>query len=208
MHDPARAPRVSLGARGTGIAVSRNVHRKGSWITRFLRTLPRLHKMRSPGRLWFRPVASGVPRDPGRLFPDSFEASIPATSGGVTRSAALTVTPATAIVSLSMSPTSVRGGSPSTPTIKPSAAAFQGGVMVTLSSSHPSINHNSHRPGCPLTPRLRSPPAISTQALSQCRIWRVRFRQKTRVSPVDRKPCCCRGSQASRRSARSRYAST
>jgi hypothetical protein len=65
--------------------------------------------------------------------------TISATSGSVIRSAALTVTPVTALVSISLSPTSVRGGATSTGTITLSAAAPVGGVTVTLSSSHPSI---------------------------------------------------------------------
>jgi hypothetical protein len=54
-------------------------------------------------------------------------------------SAALTVAPATALVSISLSPTSVRGGTPSTATITLSGAAPPGRVTVTLSSSHPNI---------------------------------------------------------------------
>jgi hypothetical protein len=65
--------------------------------------------------------------------------TISATSGGVTQSAALTVTPVTALVSISLNPTSVRGGSPSTATISLSGAAPSGGVTVTLSSSHQNI---------------------------------------------------------------------
>jgi hypothetical protein len=65
--------------------------------------------------------------------------TISATSGGVTRSATLTVVPATSLVSISLSPTSVRGGSPSTATITLSGAAPSGGVTVALSSSHPNI---------------------------------------------------------------------
>jgi photosystem II stability/assembly factor-like uncharacterized protein len=65
--------------------------------------------------------------------------TITATLGGVTQSAALTVAPAPALVSISLSPSSVRGGMPSTATIALSAAAPPGGLTVTLSSNHPSI---------------------------------------------------------------------
>ena len=65
--------------------------------------------------------------------------TISATLGGVTQSAALTVAPATALVSISLSPTDVRGGTPSTATITLSSAAPSGGLTVKLSSNHPSI---------------------------------------------------------------------
>jgi hypothetical protein len=43
------------------------------------------------------------------------------------------------LASLTLQPTSVKGGSPSTGTIRLSAKAPSGGVIVTLSSSQPSI---------------------------------------------------------------------
>jgi len=65
--------------------------------------------------------------------------TISATLGGVTQSATLTVAPAPALVSISLSPTDVRGGTQSTATITLSSAAPSGGLTVKLSSNHPSI---------------------------------------------------------------------
>ena len=68
--------------------------------------------------------------------------TITATLGGATRTATLTVNPpppAVTLASLTLQPTSVKGGSPSTGTIRLSAKAPSGGVIVTLSSSQPSI---------------------------------------------------------------------
>ena len=64
--------------------------------------------------------------------------TITATLGGATRTATLTVNPPPPVVtlaSLSLQPTSVKGGSPSTGTVRLSAAAPTGGLIVTLSSS-------------------------------------------------------------------------
>jgi Beta-propeller repeat len=49
------------------------------------------------------------------------------------------VTPPSALSSLSISPTSVVGGNPSTGTARLSSAAPAGGAVVTLSNSHPAI---------------------------------------------------------------------
>jgi hypothetical protein len=67
--------------------------------------------------------------------------TISGTSGSVTQSAALTVAPApTAVLaSITLSPTSVRGGNSSTATIILSGAAPPGGATLTLSSSDPNI---------------------------------------------------------------------
>ena len=63
-------------------------------------------------------------------------ATISASYGGITRTAALTVNPATVTLSaLSLSPTSVTGGSTSQGTVTLSDAAPSGGVVVALSDS-------------------------------------------------------------------------
>jgi hypothetical protein len=58
---------------------------------------------------------------------------------GTTRTAALTVTPAVTLSSVSLNPTTVTGGNPSTGTVTLSGAAPAGGVAVTLSSSNTSV---------------------------------------------------------------------
>ena len=64
--------------------------------------------------------------------------TVSGTSGGATRSAQLTVTPAPTLTSLSLQPT-VPGGSTSTGTVTLSAAAPAGGAVVTLSSSSTAV---------------------------------------------------------------------
>jgi hypothetical protein len=66
--------------------------------------------------------------------------NISAVYNGVTKSAAFTVNPppAAALSSLTLNPTSVRGGSASTGTITLTAPAPSGGFVVNLSSSNPS----------------------------------------------------------------------
>ena len=72
--------------------------------------------------------------------PSSTAVTISALYDGVTRSASLTVNPPTvALVSLSVSPSSVVGGSGSTGTVTLSGAAPAGGVVVSLSSSNTSV---------------------------------------------------------------------
>jgi hypothetical protein len=64
--------------------------------------------------------------------------TISATYGGVTKTATLTVNPASLTLStLSLNPTSVRGGSTSVGTVTLSSAAPSGGVVVTLSDNSP-----------------------------------------------------------------------
>ncbi len=65
-------------------------------------------------------------------------ATISATYGGVARTATLTVTPPTSVTisALSLNPTSVVGGNPSTGTVTLSAVAPAGGAAVALSSNH------------------------------------------------------------------------
>ena len=58
---------------------------------------------------------------------------------GTTRTAALTVMPAVTLASVSLNPTTVTGGNPSTGTVTLSGAAPAGGVAVTLSSSNTSV---------------------------------------------------------------------
>jgi hypothetical protein len=65
--------------------------------------------------------------------------TISGTSGGVTQSAQLAVTPAAALTSLSLQPTSVLGGGTSTGTMTLSAAAPAGGTVVTVSSSNTAV---------------------------------------------------------------------
>ena len=71
-------------------------------------------------------------------------ATISASLGGTTRSASLTVNPppspppGVTLTSYSVSPTSVTGGSPSTGTVRLSAAAPSGGVLVSLGSNQPN----------------------------------------------------------------------
>jgi outer membrane protein assembly factor BamB len=60
--------------------------------------------------------------------------SISATAGGVTKSAALTVTPPV-ITSVTLNPTSVKGPAPSTGTVKIGSEAPKGGLVVQLSSN-------------------------------------------------------------------------
>jgi len=55
---------------------------------------------------------------------------------GTTRTAALTVTPAVTLSSVSLNPTSVTGGNPSTGTVTLTGAAPAGGVSVSLTSSN------------------------------------------------------------------------
>jgi uncharacterized protein (UPF0548 family) len=61
--------------------------------------------------------------------------TISAASGGVTRTATLTVTPPT-LAALSLSPATVTGGSPSTGTVTLNGPAPSGGAVVSLSSSN------------------------------------------------------------------------
>ncbi len=66
--------------------------------------------------------------------------NISGSSGGVTRSASLTVqAPAPTLTSVSLNPTSVLGGSASQGTVTLSAAAPSGGATVTLASSNTSV---------------------------------------------------------------------
>src|SRR5205085_7228394 len=71
-------------------------------------------------------------------------ATISGTYSGVTKTASLTVNPppappAAALSSLTLNPTSVVGGSPSTGTVTLTAAAPAGGVTVSLSSSKTTV---------------------------------------------------------------------
>jgi hypothetical protein len=65
--------------------------------------------------------------------------TISATFGGATKSAVLTVTPAPLLSSVSLNPTSVRGGSSSTGTVNLGRSAPTGGAVITLSSSNPAV---------------------------------------------------------------------
>src|SRR5207237_9640603 len=69
--------------------------------------------------------------------------TISVTGGGVTRSATLTVNPAgtpppsSTLSALTVNPTSVTGGNPSTGTVTLSSVAPAGGTVVSLSSNQP-----------------------------------------------------------------------
>ena len=74
------------------------------------------------------------------VVPASATVTISGAYGGVTRSAVLTVLPAsTTLASVSLNPASVTGGSPSSGTVILSATASAGGAVVTLSSSNPAV---------------------------------------------------------------------
>ena len=63
-------------------------------------------------------------------------ATITATYGAVSKTALLAVTPAVALSAVSLNPTTVTGGSPSTGTVTLSGPAPAGGILVTVSSDH------------------------------------------------------------------------
>jgi hypothetical protein len=65
--------------------------------------------------------------------------TISATFGGATKSAVLTVTPEPLLSSVSVKPTTVRGGSSATGTVTLSRPAPTGGAVITLSSSNPAV---------------------------------------------------------------------
>jgi hypothetical protein len=67
--------------------------------------------------------------------------NITATYSGITKSAALTVNPAAPAVlsSLSLNPTTVVGGSPSTGTVKLNKAAPAGGAIIALTSNKTAL---------------------------------------------------------------------
>jgi len=66
---------------------------------------------------------------------------ITGTAGGVSRQASLSVTPAGAVTlsSLTLNPTSVKGGDDSQGTVRLSGPAPSGGTVVSLSSSNTSV---------------------------------------------------------------------
>lgn len=68
----------------------------------------------------------------------STPATITATYNGVNETAILTVTPAVALSSVTLNPTSVTGGKPSTGTVTLTAAAPTGGLSIALSSNSSS----------------------------------------------------------------------
>ena len=71
----------------------------------------------------------------------STSVTITATRGGISRTAVLTVNPAGAVTlsTVSLNPTTVTGGNPSTGTVTLTAAAPAGGVAVTLTSSNTGV---------------------------------------------------------------------
>ena len=68
-------------------------------------------------------------------------ATLSATYSGVTKTMTFTVNPAAAaaLATLSLNPTSVKGGTPATGTVTLTAPAPSGGVIVALSSTKPSL---------------------------------------------------------------------
>ena len=68
-------------------------------------------------------------------------ATLSATYSGVTKTMTFTVNPAAAaaLATLSLNPTSVKGGTPATGTVTLTAPAPSGGVIVALSSTNPSL---------------------------------------------------------------------
>ena len=68
-------------------------------------------------------------------------ATLSATYSGVTKTMTFTVNPAAsaALATLSLNPTSVKGGTPATGTVTLSSPAPSGGVIVALSSTKPSL---------------------------------------------------------------------
>jgi Subtilase family len=75
--------------------------------------------------------------------PNSVQVTISASSGGVTQTASLTVTPqppsGPTLMSIALNPSSVIGGSPSSGTVTLSAPAPSGGALVSLSSSSAGV---------------------------------------------------------------------
>ncbi len=72
------------------------------------------------------------------LVTSSTAATITANYNGVYQTALLTITPAVALSSVTLNPTSVVGGSPSTGTVTLSGPAPAGGLSIGLSSNSPS----------------------------------------------------------------------
>ena len=73
-----------------------------------------------------------------KVVASSTTATITASYNGINKTTPLTITPASALTSVSLNPTRVSGGNPSTGTVTLSSVAPAGGVSVTLSSNSSS----------------------------------------------------------------------